>query len=305
MIDQKECDRILNIWRQRRQQSEAEQSGGAVTTRNQARQGSSTTENIESTNKPVITSKKRKFEDVLPVSNKRKSPEPEPSTSFQNLPSPPLLPEEDEDLTDYEREEGSQPELFDTVTTVYEDDTFQVNVVKEMFKRQKIFAIEDHSYVMRIKMKNKQSEKPFLKSLIDVLYTAFTFMINNLKTFIKPSAEEDNLIYLCIHQDSMTDSINSGSFRLQSVQTEQLVQDVLNMFENYVNSDSTIRMDSSFRCFFRVLSIPHVQYTKHRRKTVPKPEARIPPRLGCRLGRTFPIGKNSGLFDIPGIMHKL
>jgi hypothetical protein len=154
---------------------------------------------------------------------------------------------------------------------------------------------------MRIKLKDKHLEYPMLDSLMDVLYKAFTFMINNLKTFLNPNSTEDNLIYLCIYQNGMTNSLNSGSFRLQSVETEDLVQDVLNMFDNYVNSDSTLDvLDNSFKCYFRVLSVPHVNYPKHRRKTIPKPE-RTPSRLGCRLKRRFIITDKSGLFDIPGI----
>lgn len=97
----------------------------------------------------------------------------------------------------------------------------------------------------------------------------------------------------------MTQAINSGSFRLQSVQTDNLVESVLNMFELYVNSDSAMRLDNSFKCYFRVLSVPHVQYAKHRRKAIPQP-TRVPSRLGCRLNRSFVIHDNSGLLDIPG-----
>ena len=284
------------------------QQGGAVVTRNQAKNKNSV-ENVTQSQNSVITSTKRKLEDVVRVSKKTKtsedayrvqSPVAGTSSSFQHKPFSPQAAENDEVQMDYEGED-SEPELFDRATTVYEDDNLQVFVVKEMFKRQKIFRIEDHSYVMRIKLKNKKSEYPMLDSLMDVLYTAFTFMINNLKTFIPKTAEEDNLIYLCIHQQGMTNSLNSGSFKLQSVETETLVQDVLLMFENYVNSDSTINvLDNSFKCYFRVLSVPHVNYSKHRRKTIPQPE-RVPSRLGCRLNRRFLISNKSGLYDIPGI----
>jgi hypothetical protein len=276
------------------------QKGGAIT-RNQAK-NSNTVQTVPVSNHPVIISNKRKLEDVVSVSNKKaknlntvKSPIPGTSSSFQENPLSPDITEDE-----FEREEGNETEPFDTVTTVYEDNNLQVNVVKEMFKRQKIFRIEDHSYVMRIKLKKKQSEYPMLNSLMDILYKAFTFMINNLKTFIPIRGEEDNLIYLCIHQDGMINSINSSSYWLQSVETERLVQEVLSMFDNYVNSDSTINvLDSSFKCFFRVLSVPHVQYSKHKRKAIPQPE-RTPSRLGCRLNRRFLISNKSGLFDIPG-----
>ena len=277
------------------------QVGGAVVTRSgQANRGDQLQNGTENRT-PVIFSKKRKLQDVIAVSKKKKSDEPLPPVQRVESPLPGSSRDVQEDgLMDYDGEDTAETGLFDTVTPVYEDGNLEVNVVKEMFRRQKVFRIEDHSYVMRIRLKNKQSEYPLLNSLFDVLYKAFTFMINNLKTFLPPIDEEDNLVYLCINQDGMTNSLNSGSFRLQSVETEDLVQSVLNMFEQYVNSDSTLNvLDNSFKCYFRVLSIPHVKVSKHRRKAVPQPE-RIPSRLGCRLGRSFYITDNSGLFDIPG-----
>ena len=277
------------------------QVGGAVVTRSgQANRGDQLQNETENRT-PVIFSKKRKLQDVIAVSKKKKSDEPLPPAQRVESPLPGSSRDVQEDgLMDYDGEDTAETGLFDTVTPVYEDGNLEVNVVKEMFRRQKVFRIEDHSYVMRIRLKNKQSEYPLLNSLFDVLYKAFTFMINNLKTFLPPIDEEDNLVYLCINQDGMTNSLNSGSFRLQSVETEDLVQSVLNMFEQYVNSDSTLNvLDNSFKCYFRVLSIPHVKVSKHRRKAVPQPE-RIPSRLGCRLGRSFYITDNSGLFDIPG-----
>jgi len=276
------------------------QQGGAALTRNQAK-NKNQPENQPLSNTPVITTKRR-LQDVTQVNKKQRVQSPVESSShtFQENTFLPSTTGKDDELMDYEREDGSQTVLFDTSTTVYEDSNLQVNVIKEMFKRQKIFNIEDHSYVMRIKLKNKKTEYPMLSSLTDVLYKAFTFMINNLKTFIPRTSEVDNLIYLCIYQDGMINALNSGSFKLQSVETERLVQDVLRIFDCYVNSDSTIDvLDNSFKCYFRVLSVPHVNYSKNRRKTVPQPE-RVPSRLGCRLNRRFLISNKSGLFDIPG-----
>jgi len=297
----------LAILNRRFRQIINDQQGGAIT-RSQAKENPPN----EIVGPLLPTKRKRKLESQEIVSEIKKlkpsaAEEPEsqvpPSpvaTSSKKFIETTLPMESDDDLMDYERTDGSENELFKTSTTVYEDDLLEINVVKEMFRRQKIFSIEDHSYVMRVKLKQKDSQYPRLDSLYEVLEKAFTYMINNLKLFITPDPSVDNLIFLTIYQDGMTNAINSGSFRLQSVETKNLVEDVLNIFENYVNSDSTLDvLDNSFKCYFRVLSVAHVEYPKNRRKAVPKPE-RVPSRLGCRLGRRFIITKNSGLYDIPG-----
>ena len=323
--------RILNFYLTQRldymkkiHASDSYQQGGAVVTRNQAK--NTDNPNTKQIIIPVISQRKRKFEDVVPEDNKRKKKEEEIPSDQPQSPlagpsnenkSPATSDNNNDDLMDYEREDGSEIHLFDTVTKIYEDNNLEVNVIKEMFRRQKVFSIEDHSFVMRIKLKNKTAPKPMLISLMDVLQTAFTFMINNLKTFLSQNQDEKNLIYLTIHQDGMRNGINSGSFYLQSVQTKELVKDVLFMFERFVNSDSTISVfDNSFKCFFRVVSVPHVHYSKNRRKAptdflhqsrlkkgsyhYKQYSEKVPSRLGCRLNRRFRISEKSGLLDFPG-----
>lgn len=181
--------------------NQSSQQGGAVVTRNQAKKGEDI-QNAAQSNPSVIISRKRKLQDIIPISKKKKiavetnqqsqSPIPGSSRNF-----------EDENQ-DYLRDDDDEGTLFDSVTKIYEDENLEVNVVKEMFRKQRIFRIQDHNFVMRIKSKNKQSEYPLLESLFNVLRIAFTFMINNLKIYLPPTDEEDNLVYLCIYQVKIT-----------------------------------------------------------------------------------------------------
>ena len=123
------------------------QQGGAVVTRHQAKNQEPTV-TVPLSKTPIITTK-RKLQDVIQGSKKQRvlSPVATSSRTFEENTYPPTAGEDD-GLMDYEKDDGSETVLFDTSTTVYEDKNLQVNVIKEMFKRQKIFNIEDHSYVM-------------------------------------------------------------------------------------------------------------------------------------------------------------
>ena len=257
-------------------------------------------------NKSPEVGKKRNRKDVERFAKRQKirgrAKSPIPSTSKNAPPSPNWSTEDEEisELTDYEKNDGSKLQLFDTVTKIYENQDLEVYVVKTMFKRQKIFRVQDHNYCLKIKLKKQSKEKAqhyLLNSLLDVLNYAFTYIINNLKLFY--NAEDTNLIYLTIYQNGMSRSINSGSYVLQSVTTSSMVESVLNMFERFVNSDSTIDIfDNSFQCYFKVLSMDHVNYSKHRRKAIPQTKYSSS-RVGCRSGRYYAVNSNEGLLDLP------
>ena len=200
----------------------------------------SNADNITSNaNKSPEIVKKRNRKDVERFAKRQKmrdmAKSPIPSTSTNRPPAPyppsPNWSSGDEknisELTDYEENDGSEVQLFDTVTKIYENEDLEVYVVKTMFKRQKIFRVQDHNYCLKIKLKKQKKKKAqhyLLKSLLDVLNYAFTYIINNLKLFY--DEEDTNLIYLTIYQNGMSRSINSGSYVLQSVTTASMVESV-------------------------------------------------------------------------------
>ena len=99
---------------------------------------------------------------------------------------------------DFHDENLPDNDLFSEETKIFENENLKVFVVKEDHKRQKIFRLEDHLYVVRIKV--LQGRAPLLKDVEDILKKAFEFMLKNLKTYYKP--EDANLIYLTIYQVS-------------------------------------------------------------------------------------------------------
>ncbi len=81
---------------------------------------------------------------------------------------------------------------------------------------------------------------------------------------------------------------------LQSITTESMVESVLNMFERFVNSDSTIDIfDNSFQYYFKVLSMDHVNFSKHRRKAIPQKNY-VSSCIGCRTGQYYAVNSKEG-----------
>ena len=79
------------------------------------------------------------------------------------------------------------------------------------------------------------------------------------------------LIMICNYvfkQKPMVNALNSGAFELQKKEMKGMVNYVMNMFNRFINSNETMRLDESFSVYFKVLSMPHVKYPYHRRKAI-------------------------------------
>lgn len=151
--------------------------------------------------------------------------------------------------------------LFLQKTPLYENDHIRVYVVKDYLKRQKVFKLDDHLYSVKVEVKD--GHPPLLTSLLDILRKAFDFMIKSLKSFYP--ADDKNIMYMTIYQDSMQSALNSGGFELHGNQPENMVNYSLNMLNRFLNSNATLKLDNSFCVYFKVLSVQHVNYAFHRR----------------------------------------
>ena len=86
---------------------------------------------------------------------------------------------------------------FEEETKVFENDDFILVIQKQDHQRQKVFRLEDHLFVMRIKLKNHK-KPPLLSSIRDIIDQTMTVMVNDLKNHYNP--QESNLIYVTIKQ---------------------------------------------------------------------------------------------------------
>lgn len=79
-------------------------------------------------------------------------------------------------------------------------------------------------------------------------------------------SDDKNVIYMTIHQKNFDGAINSSAVELQSSNTQKMVDYVFGLFNHFINSNSTIRLDESFKVYFLVLSMENVNSTNHKRK---------------------------------------
>lgn len=153
-------------------------------------------------------------------------------------------------------------DIFTKSVPIFENDDLQIYVVKQNFKRQKIFKFDDHQFVLKVKVKNNAN--PYLLRIENILFEAFKKMLENLKKLYSPN--DRNLIYMTIFQRPMVSALNSGAFELQTNSVQEMLDNVFNMFNRFINSNLEVKLDDTFSVYFKVLSMPHVNYPKHRRR---------------------------------------
>lgn len=86
---------------------------------------------------------------------------------------------------------------FEEETKVFENEDFSVFIQKQDHQRQKVFRLDDHLFVTRIKLKNHK-KPPLLSSIRDIIEQTMTVMVNDLKNHYNP--QESNLIYVTLKQ---------------------------------------------------------------------------------------------------------
>jgi len=86
----------------------------------------------------------------------------------------------------------------------------------------------------------------------------------------------------------MQSAINSGAIELHKESINEIVDYTLAMFNRFLQSNAELRLEDSFKIYFKVLSLDHVTYPHHRRGPTAvlgcKKEQTIPGTLDCALG---------------------
>lgn len=153
---------------------------------------------------------------------------------------------------------------FEEKTTLFEGDSLKIYVQKVSFMRQKKFILDDHQFTVRAESLN--DKPPLLSSILSVLEKSLEYMLNNLRQFYKE--EDKNLVYLTIFQNDMDSAINSGAFEISSTNNNVILSHVLGMFNRFIRSNASVRLEKDFSVYFRVLSAAHVNHASNRRGAI-------------------------------------
>jgi len=93
------------------------------------------------------------------------------------------------------------------IMKVFDNKSLTIYVQKSVHKQNKTFRLLDTLFHIKVEQKNEQSVI-LLKDLLEIFNEVFKYTLDHLKTFLKP--EDHNVCYLVLHQNSLTNGINTG-----------------------------------------------------------------------------------------------
>ena len=92
----------------------------------------------------------------------------------------------------------------------FENDSLKLLVTRAAHRQQtkSNFRLTDHMFHLSIVGKTKNKKMPLLVEILNFLYVAFNFILNQLKKFYNPA--DRNIAFITIAQSSMLNGLNSG-----------------------------------------------------------------------------------------------
>ena len=149
--------------------------------------------------------------------------------------------------------------------------------------------MEDHLFTLHFR--KKVNTPLYLSAVENILEKSLTEILRNLMNAYPKKG--DNIVYITICQKTLVNPIRSGTYHIQDNTLEGLVNNIMDSFNSFLQSNQQLRLDDSFEIYFKVLSSASINYSKHRRKTVP-----LRRLVGGKQGvsTTFLAG---GLLDLP------
>ena len=151
------------------------------------------------------------YQDPIPSTSRGYSQDPNPSTSG-DISSQTVLNVTNEHIR---RNEESAKKVTNPSDLVFENDALKLTIVSAAHKQERKFRLSDHMWHLLLLPKKQNKKMPLLTDILNFLYVAFNFMLQQLKKFYNP--KDKNIAFMTITQTSMLNGLNSGDYKIYSL----------------------------------------------------------------------------------------
>ena len=143
------------------------------------------------------------------------------------------------------------------------NNSFTVRFFQDEFRQNHRWRISDHLYTMEFEP-NNENHIYLLRDLFRLIDEALTRVITELQIMYPNTYHHQ--IYVTVLQRNILNGLNSGNYSM-ATPVRQIVNHILNLLENYLQSNERVQLDESFKIQFRVFSVEH---TLHRIQNDPQ-----------------------------------
>ena len=145
--------------------------------------------------------------DPIPSTSRAVVSDPIPSTS-RGVVSDPIPSKSNQTDPDLMRENEIRAQNATKPTDlVFENDSLKLTVIKGTHRQESKFKLLDHMFYLTVVPK-KSKKMPLLAEILNFLYIAFNFILNELKKFYNP--RDRNIAFITLTQASMLNGLNTG-----------------------------------------------------------------------------------------------
>ena len=156
-------------------------------------------------------------------------------------------------------------------------DGFKIRIYRKKFQRYHSWHSLDSLFGFYFKPNDVQKPPRMLGSMQGLSDSLFDSIEQVKKAFAK---HEDRLVYLCIEHSKINNGLNLGCRRLNRP-THELVQGLLDLLYNYLNSNEGMELNSDFHISAKVISKEHEAHLAQKSGWQPDQyDAEVAPPIG-------------------------
>ena len=122
-------------------------------------------------------------------------------------------------------------------------------------RRETRFRISDHLFEMKLTPRNNANL--LVESHLQIINDAITKAVENLQRLYNEDFRRQ--IYSTIIDNSIEHGLNSGNFDIRTP-ADAIAGVMLEMLENFLQSNEHLELNSSFKVQFKVLSVEHYEH---------------------------------------------
>ena len=149
---------------------------------------------------------------------------------------------------------------------VFQNTNIKVIVNEIAHKQFSRFNVGDHLYSINFEIKQGQ-KIPYVLDIEEALEKGMMQVLEHLKASY--DKQEDFQIYATIIGRGIKSGINTGNYSLRTP-SDKIVRWMLSMLYNYLKSNQTMKLNSSFHIKIKVLSVEHTNDLEKRKRTFRK-----------------------------------
>ena len=145
--------------------------------------------------------------------------------------------------------------------TAYKSNELKLTLKQTQHRRAKRFKLDDHLFVGHIETRGKRHPK--IESVVESISSAMEKSLLSIQKHY--TRENNNYVFTTICERDIQNGLNTGMYSLFA-DPKMIATHAFHLLHSYLQSHKDMKLNKSFKFYFLVLSVPHMNALKKKRK---------------------------------------